>query len=227
MHPEVCRFVSEQVFEGRLTSHPDTAKQRVTGTELPAAAAFWVPALHDRNLQIAQEEVSVVGKTVTELLNGSWTEKNGSTRPMHKRDTIVVAPYNAQLNALLDALPSGVRVGAVDKFQGQEASACLVFMTASSVEETSRGMEFLFSLNRINVAVSRAKGLALVFGAPRLHEAIRSTIEQMQLVNTLCALPQWRGEKTSLSILLAAGHSSLRKFALNMLILCHETSPHR
>jgi uncharacterized protein len=61
-------------------------------------------------------------------------------------------------------------------------------MTASSAEETPRGMEFLFSLNRINVAVSRAKGLALVFGAPRLREAKCETVEQMRLVNTLCAL---------------------------------------
>ena len=103
-------------------------------------------------------------------------------------DIIVVAPYNAQVNALRDALPDGIRVGTVDKFQGQEAPVCLVSMTASSAEETSRGMEFLFSLNRINVAVSRAKGLSLVFGAPRLREAKCETVEQMRLVNTLCAM---------------------------------------
>lgn len=188
MHPDVCGFVSEQMYEGRLTSHPDTANQCVTGTALPEAGAFWVPVLHEGNAQIAQEEVAVIGETVTELLSGSWTEKDGSTRAMREADIIVVAPYNAQVNALRDALPSGVRVGTVDKFQGQEAPVCLVSMTASSAEETSRGMEFLFSLNRINVAVSRAKGLALVFGAPRLREAKCNTVEQMQLVNTLCAL---------------------------------------
>ena len=188
MHPEVCGFISEQVYEGRLTSHPDTAHQRVTGTTLPEAGAFWVPVAHEGNAQIAQEEVAAIGKTVNELLGGSWTEKDGSTRPMHEADIIVVAPYNAQVNAIRDALPLGVRVGTVDKFQGQEAPVCLVSMTASSAEETSRGMEFLFSLNRINVAVSRAKGLALVFGAPRLREAKCNTVEQMQLVNTLCAL---------------------------------------
>ena len=192
MNPEVCRFISEQVYEGRLTSHPDTARQCVTGTALPEAGAFWVPVPHDGNAQIAQEEVAAIGKTVTDLLDGSWTEKDGSTRPMRETDIIVVAPYNAQVNALRDALQSGVRVGTVDKFQGQEAPVCLVSMTASSAEETSRGMEFLFSLNRINVAVSRAKGLALVFGAPRLREANCNTVEQMQLVNTLCALPDMK-----------------------------------
>lgn len=188
MHPEVCGFISEQVYEGRLTSHPDTAHQRVTGTTLPEAGAFWVPVAHEGNAQIAQEEVAAIGKTVTELLGGSWTEKDGSTRPMRETDIIVVAPYNAQVNALRDAVPLGVRVGTVDKFQGQEAPVCLVSMTASSAEETSRGMEFLFSLNRINVAVSRAKGLALVYGVERLREAKCKTVEQMRLVNTLCAL---------------------------------------
>ena len=188
MHPEVCQFISEQVYEGRLTSHPDTAHQCVTGTVLPNAGAFWVPVPHEGNAQIAQEEVAEIGETVTELLCGSWTEKDGTRRPMRETDIIVVAPYNAQVNALRDALPFGVRVGTVDKFQGQEAPVCLVSMTASSAEETSRGMEFLFSLNRINVAVSRAKGLALVFGAPRLREAKCRSVEQMQLVNTLCAL---------------------------------------
>ena len=189
MHPEVCRFISEQVYEGRLTSHPDTSDQRVTGTALPHAGAFWAPVRHEGNAQVAEEEVTAIGKTVIQLLNGNWTEKNGSTRPMRETDIIVVAPYNAQVNALRDALPPCIRVGTVDKFQGQEAPVCLVSMTASSAEETSRGMEFLFSLNRINVAVSRAKGLALVFGAPRLREAKCNTVEQMQLVNTLCALP--------------------------------------
>ncbi len=191
MHPDVCRFISDQVYEGRLTSHPDTAKQRVGDTPLPEAGAFWVPVAHEGNAQISPEEVSAICATIEELLRGTWTEKDGTTRPMRESDIIVVAPYNAQVNELQESLPATIRVGTVDKFQGQEAPVCLVSMTASSAEETPRGMEFLFSLNRINVAVSRAKALALVFGSPRLREAKCETIEQMQLVNTLCALPAW------------------------------------
>ena len=191
MHPDVCRFISDQVYEGRLTSHPDTAYQRVNGTPFPEAGAFWVPVSHEGNAQIASEEVAAIQAATSELLRGTWTEKDGSSRPMRQTDIIVVAPYNAQVNALRDALPDGIRVGTVDKFQGQEAPVCLVSMTASSAEETSRGMEFLFSLNRINVAVSRAKGLSLVFGAPRLREAKCETIAQMRLVNTLCGLSDW------------------------------------
>lgn len=190
MHPDVCGFISDQVYEGRLQSHPDTAHQSVTGTAFPKAGAFWVPVRHEGNAQNAPEEVLAMQMAITELLRGNWTDKDGTTRPVRPRDIIVVAPYNAQVNALDGALPNDIRAGTVDKFQGQEAPICLVSMTASSAEENARGMEFLFSLNRINVAVSRAKGLALVFGAPRLREAKCNTVEQMKLVNTLCALPE-------------------------------------
>lgn len=189
MHPAVCDFISDQVYEGRLASHSDTKRQSVTGTAWPTAGAFWVPVAHDGNAQIAAEEVAAIGAAVEDLLKGNWTDKNGATRPIGAGDIIVVAPYNAQVNALRAGLPSSIRVGTVDKFQGQEAPICLVSMTASSADETARGMEFLFSLNRINVAVSRAKALALVFGSDRLREANCSSIEQMRLVNTLCALP--------------------------------------
>ncbi len=190
MHPDVCGFISRQVYEGRLVSAPDTAGQAVRGTNYPTAGAFWVPVAHEGNAQIAVEEVAAIQATIDDLLSGTWTDKDGPTRALDPSDIIVVAPYNAQVNALQDALSAVIRVGTVDKFQGQEAPVCLVSMTASSVEETPRGMDFLFSLNRINVAVSRAKGLALVFGAPRLREAKCDTVEQVQLVNTLCALPE-------------------------------------
>lgn len=192
MHPEVCRFISEQVYEGRLLSYPDTARQRVAGTDCPEVGAFWVPVAHEGNAQVAMDEVSAIRATIDDLLRGTWTEKDGSTRSMRESDIIVVAPYNAQVNALREALPVRIPVGTVDKFQGQEAPVCLVSMTTSSVEEMPRGMEFLFSLNRINVAVSRAKGLALVFGSPRLREAKCETVGQMRLVNTLCALREWK-----------------------------------
>jgi uncharacterized protein len=171
-----------------LGSHPDTGRQTLTGTRFPDAGAFWVPVPHEGNAQISPEEVAAIAKACAELLTGNWTDKDGSIRPIVPQDIIVVAPYNAQVNALREALPPDIRVGTVDKFQGQEAPVCIVSMTASSAEETTRGMEFLLSLNRINVAVSRAKALALVFGAPRLREAKCETVEQMRLVNTLCAL---------------------------------------
>jgi uncharacterized protein len=189
MHPELCRFVSEQVYEGRLASHPDTALQRVGGTRWPEAGAYLVEVPHGGNAQVSHAEIAAISAAIAELAAGTWTDRDGITRPLREEDIIVVAPYNAQVNALRAALPERVRVGTVDKFQGQEAPVCLVSMTASSIDDVPRGMEFLFSLNRINVAVSRAKALALVFASPRLLDARCATVEQVRLVNTLCALP--------------------------------------
>ena len=91
-----------------------------------------------------------------------------------------------QVNLLQSLLPAGARVGTVDKFQGQEAAVVIVSMTTSCAEDVPRGMEFLYSRNRLNVAISRAKSLAIVVASPRLLEAHCNTIEQMALVNTLC-----------------------------------------
>jgi uncharacterized protein len=189
MHPDLCRFVSERVYEGRVSSHPDTARQRVGGTRWPEAGAHLVEVPHDGNAQVSHAEIAAIGAAVAELTAGTWTDRDSVIRPLREEDIIVVAPYNAQVNALRAALPERVRVGTVDKFQGQEAPVCLVSLTASSIDEVPRGMEFLFSLNRINVAVSRAKALALVFASPRLLDARCTTVEQVRLVNTLCALP--------------------------------------
>ena len=189
MHPDLCHFISEQVYDGRLTSHPDTSVQRVASANLPSAGAYFIPVEHESNVQISHEEIDAIKACVSDLLSGNWTDNTGLTRPLSENDIIIVAPYNAQVNALQDALPKEIRVGTVDKFQGQEAPICLVSMTSSSAEESSRGLEFLLSLNRLNVAISRAKGLSLVFGSPKLRATSCGTVEQMRLVNTLCALP--------------------------------------
>ena len=105
---------------------------------------------------------------------------------MGAANVLVVAPYNAQVNRLKQALPAGARVGTVDKFQGQEAEAVIVSMTTSSGEDLPRNMAFLFSKNRLNVAISRARCLALVVASPKLLEVKCTTPEQMALVNTLC-----------------------------------------
>lgn len=197
MHPAVNKFISERFYDGRLISRPETIRQAVRGTRFPQAGVFWVPVVHAGNAQVAAEEVVAIGSACAELLTGNWTAKEGEPRKIQAADIIVVAPYNAQVNALRESLPLDIRVGTVDKFQGQEAPICLVSMTASSVDETPRGMEFLFSLNRINVAISRAKGLALVFGSPDLIQARCETVEQMRLANTLCVLESHSVESLS------------------------------
>ena len=189
MHPALCRYISSQFYEGKLQAHPSTAHQGVSAAGVPRAGAFRMEVSHEGCAQVCEEEVGAVKAMIERLLQGEWTDKHGTTRPMLKSDLIVVAPYNAQVNALSDALPD-VRVGTVDRFQGQEAPVALVSMTASSAEETTRGIDFLLSRERLNVAMSRGKALSIAFASPRLLSTRCSTVEQMRLVNALCALPE-------------------------------------
>ena len=194
MHPDLCAYISGQFYEGRLTAHDSTAKQAIEAGGLPRAGAFLVPVDHEGRAQECPEEIDAIRRTVDTLTSGAWTNRDGITRPLEASDIIVVAPYNVQINALSDALP-GIRVGTVDKLQGQEAPVALISMTASTAEETSRGLNFLLSRLRLNVAISRGKALSLVFASPRLCETPCATVEQMRLVNALCALPEWTMEE--------------------------------
>jgi uncharacterized protein len=123
-----------------------------------------------------------------------------------------------QVNALKVALPPAARVGTVDKFQGQEAPVCLVSMTSSSAEEIPRGVDFLFSLNRINVAISRAQVLSIVFASPRLLAVPCTTVEEMRLVNSLCALKEYgdatRSDSTMFPSARGAGNSERHSCAI-------------
>ena len=108
---------------------------------------------------------------------------------------MVVAPYNAQVRRLRAGLPGSVRVGAVDKFQGQQAPIVFFSMATSSGEDLPRDIKFLFSRNRLNVAISRAQCLAYLVCSPRLLEARCNSIEEMELVNALCRLAEYAEEK--------------------------------
>ncbi len=189
MHPDLCDYVSSQFYEERLASRAATALQAVDASGLPSSGAWRIPVAHEGRAQVCPEELKAIRGVIERLLAGTWTDRNGQSRALSSSDIIVVAPYNAQVNLLADALP-GIRVGTVDKFQGQEAPVSLVSMTASTSDETSVGLDFLLSRERLNVAVSRGKCLSLVFASPRLLHARCATVDQMRLVNALCALPE-------------------------------------
>ena len=116
----------------------------------------------------------------------TFTDVEGRTRPLRHEDFLVVAPYNQQVRTLRAALPPAVRVGTVDKFQGQEAPVVFHSTTSSSGEEIPRGLDFLFSRNRLNVTISRAQCLAALVGSPRLLDVRTRSVDQMRLVNALC-----------------------------------------
>jgi uncharacterized protein len=107
---------------------------------------------------------------------------------------MVVTPYNAQVRLLRQELDkrglTEVAAGTVDKFQGQEAAVVFFSMATSSGAEIPRNVEFLYSRNRLNVAVSRARCLAVLVASPALMTIECRTVEQMRLVNALCLLDE-------------------------------------
>ncbi len=196
MHPKVCGFISTAVYEGRLGSDDAAGGQSLTsasGADLVGAGMRSVS--HTGRSQVSPEEITAIAERVAELVGATYRDRDGGTRVIGHADILVVAPYNAQVNALRTALPHAVRVGTVDRFQGQEAPVCLVSMTTSSGEELPRDIAFLFSLNRINVAVSRAQVAAMVFASPLLLETPCRSVEEMSLVNTLCMLSEYGGDR--------------------------------
>ena len=184
MHPAVCEFISDEVYEGRLRSHPGCALQSVGGE----AGIRFLPVQHVGNASSSPEEAEAIRSEIERLLGRPFRDMGGGERPLEAGDCMVVTPYNLQRRVLRAALPDGVPIGTVDNFQGQEAPVVFFSMAASSGEDAPRDIAFLFSRNRLNVAVSRARCLAYLVCAPALLETHAKTLEQMRLISTLCAL---------------------------------------
>jgi len=188
LHPEICTFTAEVFYENRLSSFPGLERQAVLGaSRFPEAGLAYVPVLHEGRQSRSAEEVEAIEAIVAELTCNTvrWRDQDGVEAPLTREDLMIVAPYNAQVTALAAALP-GVRVGTVDKFQGQQAPVVIVSLTTSSPDEAPRGMSFLYSANRLNVATSRAKGLCILVGNPKLFEPDCRTPGQMRLANAFC-----------------------------------------
>jgi uncharacterized protein len=189
LHPDVCAFTSELFYDDRLGSRPENRNQRLnTEGFLDGTGLRFIPVEHSGNQNESPEEVAKVVEVVHGLLwkGTTWTDKNGGTSGLRLGDVLVVAPYNAQVSAIAERLPAGARVGTVDKFQGQEAPVVIYSMTTSTPDDAPRGMEFLYSLNRLNVAVSRARCVAAVVASPALFQVRCKTPRQMELANAFC-----------------------------------------
>ncbi|HXN53443.1 MAG TPA: TM0106 family RecB-like putative nuclease [Candidatus Acidoferrum sp.] len=188
LHPEVCKFTSEVFYEGKLSSHAIARSRVLEGHAWLERPGLWfVPVEHEGNRNSCAEEVEVAARIVEGLLKPKvkWFYGAGNSRRLKEEDILIVAPYNAQVADLSVRLPK-MRIGTVDKFQGQEAPVVIYSLTTSSPEEAPRGMEFLYSLNRLNVATSRAMSNVIVVGSPKLLEPDCRTPRQMQLANALC-----------------------------------------
>ncbi|NJC05760.1 uncharacterized protein GGQ97_001553 [Sphingomonas kaistensis] len=199
MHPDICEFISDVVYDGRLQSHRDNARQQLILTEdchghLQPCGVRMVEVDHNGCSQRSEAEAEQVRAIYTSLLNQRFVDRDGSEHPVGPANILVVAPYNMQVNLLKSVLPETARVGTVDKFQGQEAEVVIVSMTTSCPDDLPRHVDFFYSKNRLNVAISRARTLALVLANPRLVELDAKTVEHLRLVNTLAWL---RAEKSS------------------------------
>ena len=194
MHPSVCRFISESIYEGRLNTHADCARQKIA---VPANAAGLITREngivfsgieHDGDIQQSDEEVQRVCVIFQQLLGRQYTAKDGNTRALALSDFLFIAPYNAQVRSLQAALPANARVGSVDKFQGLEAPVCILSLCSSYGEYGSRGLGFILDRNRVNVAISRAQCLAIIVADPRITMNEAGSIQEMTLTNLFCKL---------------------------------------
>lgn len=188
LHPDICAFTSELFYEGKLASRPGLEKQVIKGVgPIRGTGLRYLPVAHQGNQNSSPEETNAVGALVQDFLAGrpTWIDRDGRERPLTLKDIIIVTPYNAQVFEIEQRLP-GARVGTVDKFQGQEAPIAIYSTATSSQADAPRGMEFLYSLNRLNVATSRAKAICILVVSPKLFEAECRTPRQMQLANAFC-----------------------------------------
>jgi uncharacterized protein len=194
LHPDVNAFTSEVFYARQLTSAPEAGRQDLIAPgRLSGTGVRWVPVVHAGNRNKSEEEADVVRSLYRKLLHGRWTDAGGRSEPMRPDDILVVAPYNAQvdlltekLQPLADGVDGTLRVGTVDKIQGQQAAAVIYSMATSSQDEMPRTLEFLYSLNRLNVATSRGRCLAAIVCSPDLLRVRVHTPFQMRLANALC-----------------------------------------
>ena len=190
MHPDVCHFISDAIYDSKLFSDESTYKQSLilnneAHKSLKPTGISYLPVEHDGCSQRSDEEAKVVNDLVMNLLTQQYQDGDGNIHPFTLNDILVVAPYNMQVNLLKRTLPEGARIGTVDKFQGQEAQVVIVSMATSSEEYLPRFIDFLFSKNRLNVAISRAMCLSIMISNPKLLNTNCSQVAHMMLLNII------------------------------------------
>lgn len=202
LHPDVDGFISEIFYEGRLDSDPSTVRQALEGPPpIGGTGIRWQPVVHDGDDSASIAEAEVVVDAIEDLLGREWIDRHGHPRPLRIEDIVVVAPYNAHVAAIQEAaarrLGRAARVGTVDRFQGQEAPVAIYSMAASSADDAPRGMAFLYDGHRLNVAVSRAMGLAIVVASPDLLLVAPRGPDQMRQANAICRLVEIAAEQAA------------------------------
>jgi uncharacterized protein len=202
MQPDICAFISETMYEQRLRAADSTREHRIIVGGQERAGLYYVEVEHAGNGSRSEEEADEIVAHVAHLrergmlVDSKAPARAGVARPLTDRDIIVVTPYNAQRRLIQRKLRdagfdieanTGIEVGTVDKFQGQEAAVVFYSMATSSGDDIPRNMEFLFERNRFNVAISRARAVSVLVCSPRLLDISCRSPEEMALANLLCA----------------------------------------
>ena len=186
MHPNVCEPLSEVVYEGKLQADKQTIKQSINLATpkliTQSTGILSIRVRHQYNTQNSVEEVLKIQELVDELKTGTFTNNKGQTHPVEDEDILIVAPFNMQVNLLKEKLTCNLKIGTIDKFQGQEAPVVIISMSVSDVAESTRGLDFIFDINRLNVAVSRAQALAIIVVNEGLEQCQVSSLAQMEKV---------------------------------------------
>ena len=211
MHPSICQFISDHFYNGKLTYHPTTARQKILlpnslretalpvntkiqplfhcTSGLPESGLHFIPVEHSGNVHSSKEEARVIAYLYKELLKAKWINRKGDTAPITSKDILIVAPYNFQVACLKKTLSTeAARIASVDKFQGQEAPICILSLAASTIQDAPRGISFLLNKNRLNVALSRARCLSIIVGSKNLTDINISSIPNMELMNIWCQI---------------------------------------
>ena len=194
MDSALCERVSWLSYDGALASAAATAGRALQGVE-PGLVSY--PVEHVGCSVRSVQEAQAVVDCVRELLGSEWVPAAGAeSRPLAAEDCIVVAAYNAQVDCVREALiaagladssGAGVRVGTVDKFQGQEAAVVLVSLASSRVD-SGRGAGFVLSPNRLNVAVSRGQWRAVLVHSPLVARSVPQDVEEVLALSGFAGL---------------------------------------
>jgi predicted RecB family nuclease len=187
LHPKLCAFISDAIYDGRLIADSSTSKRKLVlngevHKALKPAGLSFLPVDHDGCTQSSKSEAETI-RVLVAVLCAQKVERDGKESSLTLDDILVVAPYNLQVNLLRQTLPAGAKIGTVDKFQGQQAAVVIVSMTTSRGADAPRGTEFLFNPNRFNVAISRAQCLAVVVHGTKLLEGTWIKIEDLRRLN--------------------------------------------
>ena len=188
MHPALCAPVSKLAYEGVLKSASAASARFLKGWE---PGVYVERTRHDFNTTASAEEAETIAATAARFIGSEWTQ-DGTTRSLTPADILVVAAYNAQVDTVSAALEkaglAGVKVGTVDKFQGQEAPVVLVSMAASSPATSEQAAEFLLSPNRLNVAISRGQWCAVLICSPQFTRYVPRSLPELKLLSSFVTL---------------------------------------